>query len=354
MSFRVVLGDITKIHATAIVNAANCSLLGGGGVDGAIHRAAGPQLLEECRRLHGCQTGQAKMTGGYRLLAEYVIHTPGPVWRGGNHDEAALLASCYRNCLKIAAENRIKDVAFPSISTGIYGYPLSEAAEIAVRTIHEYPAIEVQMVCFDERTKRVYEQAERAYRKKYDCTDIKETVYIEYENLPMKKVFKHEALKRKILQTAKDKEKEAVLIQRILQADTTFRQYVYLRGKEGLEMGICEKILAAMREEDEQRPVPMTEAYPFLKQDCWSLCQRDISYMKVRVLAGEDGQFDIEEIQKKKTKEGMELLFKIPGKRYRLVLEHTVAEQKVLKCLLLDGEADLKRFGLKGEYILEE
>ena len=104
---------------------------------------------------------------------------------------------------KIAVENQIKDIAFPSISTGIYGYPLPEAAEIAVRTLHEYPAIEVQMVCFDERTKRAYEQAERAYRKKYDCTDIKETVYIEYENLPMKKVFKNEALKRKILQTAK-------------------------------------------------------------------------------------------------------------------------------------------------------
>lgn len=161
---QTVLGDITKQSVDAIVNAANCSLLGGGGVDGAIHRAAGPELLAECRTLHGCETGQAKITKGYRLPAKHVIHTPGPVWRGGNNGEAELLASCYRSCLTLASENGCKTVDFPSISTGVYHFPLDKAAAIASKTIKEYldahPEIErVRMVCFDERTKAAYDSA---------------------------------------------------------------------------------------------------------------------------------------------------------------------------------------------------
>ena len=161
---QTVLGDITKQSVDAIVNAANCSLLGGGGVDGAIHRAAGPELLAECRTLHGCETGRAKITKGYRLPAKHVIHTPGPVWHGGNKGETELLASCYRSCLELASENGCRTVDFPSISTGVYHFPLDKAAAIACRTIKEYlkahPEIErVRMVCFDERTKGFYEKA---------------------------------------------------------------------------------------------------------------------------------------------------------------------------------------------------
>lgn len=159
MALKIVLGDITKSETTAIVNAANTSLLGGGGVDGAIHRAAGPELLEECRKLGGCETGQAKITKGYKLKAKYVIHTPGPRYRDGLHNEAQLLESCYRSCLELAIAHGINDVSFPSISTGIYRFPLPAAAEIAVRTIKEYPQVEVTMVCFDEETKRAYETA---------------------------------------------------------------------------------------------------------------------------------------------------------------------------------------------------
>ena len=157
----LVRGDITVQKADAIVNAANSSLLGGGGVDGAIHRAAGPELLEECRKLGGCPVGAAKITRGYRLPAKWVIHTVGPVWRGGNHDEDRLLADAYRNCLNLAQRSGIRSLAFPSISTGAYGFPVDRASEIAIREIighleqNAFPE-KVLIVCFDESTFQVY------------------------------------------------------------------------------------------------------------------------------------------------------------------------------------------------------
>lgn len=161
--FKAVRGDITKLtDVDAIVNAANTSLLGGGGVDGAIHRAAGPGLLEECRTLHGCRTGEARITGAYRLPCQYVIHTPGPVWRGGRYKERELLSSCYRSCLELAVEKGVRRIAFPSISTGVYHFPVEEAAGIAVRTARkfarEHPGkLElVEWALFDDRTWQIY------------------------------------------------------------------------------------------------------------------------------------------------------------------------------------------------------
>lgn len=163
---KLIKGDITKITSVdAIVNAANSSLLGGGGVDGAIHRAAGPDLLFECRLLGGCKTGQAKITKAYNLSCKYIIHTVGPVWRGGSYNEDELLAACYRNSLKLAAENSIRTIAFPSISTGIYSFPVERAAEIAVDTVNEFlnenPELfdMVIWVLFDDKTKAAYEAA---------------------------------------------------------------------------------------------------------------------------------------------------------------------------------------------------
>ena len=166
---RAVRGDITKINdVDAIVNAANTTLLGGGGVDGAIHRAAGPDLLKECRTLGGCETGKAKITGAYNLPCRYVIHTPGPIWRGGRQGERELLASCYRSCLELAVENGIRKIAFPSISTGVYHFPVKEAADIAVQTARRFAAEHpgsldlVEWVLFDDHTMQVYTEAVNA------------------------------------------------------------------------------------------------------------------------------------------------------------------------------------------------
>ena len=160
----LVEGDITVLQVDGIVNAANNSLLGGGGVDGAIHEAAGPELLAECRSLNGCATGEAKISKGYRLPARFVIHTVGPIWRGGYKNEAELLASCYRQCFRLARENHLATIALPAVSTGVYGFPREMAAEIAIREVTAALAADpklqrVLLVCFNPQTKAAYEKA---------------------------------------------------------------------------------------------------------------------------------------------------------------------------------------------------
>ncbi len=166
------VGDITRLEVEAIVNAANKSLLGGGGVDGAIHRAAGPGLLEECRKLHGCETGEAKITGGYRLKAKYVIHTVGPIYRSSDPTCEGLLRACYYNSLELAKEHDIHTIAFPAISTGVYGYPRQQAASVALRTVSEWLAenpdygMVVIMSCFDQETRQCYQNVIYAAKSK--------------------------------------------------------------------------------------------------------------------------------------------------------------------------------------------
>ncbi|MCS6850024.1 MAG: O-acetyl-ADP-ribose deacetylase [Gemmataceae bacterium] len=167
----IVRGDITCQQVDAIVNSANPSLLGGGGVDGAIHRRAGPQLLEECRKLGGCATGEAKITAGYNLPARHVIHTVGPIWKGGDQNEDELLAQCYRSCFALAEKHGLRSLAFPSISTGAYHFPLDLAASIALREIivglERLPYLDkVTVVCFDDRTWTCYQQALAAYKER--------------------------------------------------------------------------------------------------------------------------------------------------------------------------------------------
>lgn len=161
IEIEVLQGDITKLNVDAIVNAANCSLLGGGGVDGAIHRAAGRELLMACMKFGGCQTGEARITPGFKLPVKFVIHTPGPIYRDGLHGEPELLKSCYENSMKLAEENDCETVAFPAISTGVYGYPWKAATQIAIQTVREFPTQKVKKVifcCFENEMLKIYQE----------------------------------------------------------------------------------------------------------------------------------------------------------------------------------------------------
>jgi len=161
VSIKIIQGDITKVETDAIVNAANTTLLGGGGVDGAIHHAAGPGLFKECLALKGCKTGEAKITSGYNLPAKFIIHTPGPIWKGGDHSEAELLARCYRNSLQIAEDKKLQSIALPNISTGVYGFPRELAAEIAIREVRAFAKTcreikKILFVAFDDENYNIY------------------------------------------------------------------------------------------------------------------------------------------------------------------------------------------------------
>ena len=356
MAFKIVLGDITKMDTTAIVNAANTSLLGGGGVDGAIHRAAGPELLAECRMLHGCKTGQAKITKGYRLKAKYVIHTPGPYYSGGNHNEPELLESCYRSCLELALKKGISDIAFPSISTGIYHFPLDQASAIAVKTIHEYPQINTVMVCFDEKTKQAYEQAEQAYLSKKSEEDIS----IEFCNLPMKTAFQNENLAGQIGMLLAEYGLESWL-PRFAHSDRTFHQFTCL-GENELPTDLIGKINEIMNAQDKINPYPLTRMYPYLLENSWQLSMREVSSIKVNIKYGNDWSLAIERIfqvysslaecpmlcfypYESEPETGITIEDSRGDSLVRVYPDTRYIMQKMMKQILLQGTLDLREYG---------
>lgn len=348
MSFNIILGDITKSETEAIVNAANTSLLGGGGVDGAIHRAAGPGLLAECRELHGCKTGQAKITKGYGLKARYVIHTPGPYYSDGRHHEAELLESCYKSCLELVEQHNIKTISFPSISTGIYRFPLREAAEIAVRTIHLYPETDVTMVCFDEKTKLAYEQAEAGYRQNKAGVEP----YVEYCNLPMKTAFQNTELAEQVSNLGEGMERS---VNTWKQGSGTFRQMACLGGNATVPSWMRDEIMRLMSIQDQKNPYPLTRMYPYLLKDAWTLDMREVSYMKVDLRQNGVFLFSIKKI----AVDGPEMYFYSWDQEGECEYRSEEAEEQrclklrpadrgqmlgMIKCILLDGTLDLGRY----------